>query len=129
MHHTKTKGDSAELKVAAKFIDRGYVVSRPLTDHAAYDLLVDDGKQIKRVQIKARSINRGSVNVPRFTSNRKYKDGEVDLIAVYCIDNGEIAVVEWDIFAKDGVDQVLLRVDAVQSGQVKNIRHFKDYAL
>mgnify|MGYP003435673494 len=98
--NSKTKGDIAELKVAALFAEKGYFVSRPLTDNAPYDLIVDNGKTLKKVQVKARIKRRGRLSVELFTSmtnySRRYEDNDFDLLAVYSIDCGRIAVIEWE---------------------------------
>ena len=56
MAMTTHSGDLAELLAAAEFVRRGYTVSRPLTNGAPYDLLVDLGPSIKRVQVKKSGI-------------------------------------------------------------------------
>ena len=49
MSDTTFRGDVAELMTAAELVRRGYIVSRPLTNGAAYDLLVDLGENIVKV--------------------------------------------------------------------------------
>ena len=125
MHHTKTSGDIAELIVAAKFIKLGYTVCRPLSEHARYDLLIDDGKEILKVQVKARSMKNGSISIPKYTSNKVYEKGDFDLIAAYCIDTQEIAVLKFD----DLLDTTVLRVVPTKNNQTKNIRLFETYKI
>jgi hypothetical protein len=49
---TQRKGDIATSRAIARFTAMGYDVSIPLTESAAYDLIVDDGTQLTRVQCK-----------------------------------------------------------------------------
>ena len=47
----------------------GYDVSIPLTESAAYDLVVDDGRQLLRVQCKFAGNRRREVDLRRVHSN------------------------------------------------------------
>ncbi len=47
----------------------GYDVSIPLTESAAYDLVVDDGHELARVQCKFTNDARGQVDLRRIHSN------------------------------------------------------------
>lgn len=92
MRNTKNPGAALALEFAAECIRRGGVVSEPYGDNARYDLLLDNGTGIFRVQIKSAS-HKGN-GVYTFNSSRKvpssipgkssvsvpYKQGEVDLI-------------------------------------------------
>ena len=48
----KTKGDRAELKVAADLADRGCRISIPFSEDCDYDLIADYGGRLHRVQVK-----------------------------------------------------------------------------
>lgn len=48
----KTKGDLAELKVAADLADRGCRISIPFSEDCDYDLIADYGGRLHRVQVK-----------------------------------------------------------------------------
>src|SRR5437763_1581802 len=49
---TQRKGDVATARAIATFTAMGFDVSIPLTESAAYDLVVDDGERLARVQCK-----------------------------------------------------------------------------
>jgi hypothetical protein len=69
--------------------EKGWIASRPTRD-CRYDLVLDDGKRLHRVQVKyagRRAVHcRGAVNLD-FTKggsrNRRYFDHEVDAIIAY----------------------------------------------
>jgi hypothetical protein len=63
-HHTKHKGDIGEAAVTLDLIAKGYIVSRPLTECAPYDLIADNGKKLVRIQVKYRD----SGKIPRSNS-------------------------------------------------------------
>ena len=52
MRATQRKGDIATTRAVATFTEMGYDVAIPLTESAAYDLIVDDGDGLHRVQCK-----------------------------------------------------------------------------
>jgi hypothetical protein len=52
MRTTQRKGDIATARAVATFTEMGFDVALPLTESAAYDLVVDDGVNLQRVQCK-----------------------------------------------------------------------------
>jgi hypothetical protein len=52
MRDTQRKGDIAVSQAIATFTRLGFDISIPLTESAPYDIIVDDGKGVWRVQIK-----------------------------------------------------------------------------
>jgi len=67
MRHTQKKGDTAVAQAIASFTKAGYDVSLPLTESAAYDLIVDTGRDLKRVQVRYTSSHQ--VDLRRIHSN------------------------------------------------------------
>lgn len=126
MHHTKSIGDYAELKVAAEFMKKGFIVSRPLAEYAAYDLIVDTGEKMLRIQVKARSITKGAVVVQNASANRRYKENDFDIVACLCIDTDEIAV-----FAREDITGATnnFRIVESKNNQAIGVRFFKDYLI
>ena len=54
---TSTKqGDIGEARAIYEYTKRGYVVSSPLHDSAKYDLIVDDGTKLSKVQVKTSKL-------------------------------------------------------------------------
>ncbi len=69
MRITQRKGDIATARAVATFTAMGFDVSIPLTESAAYDLVVDDCHQLVRVQCKFTSDPRRQVDLRRVHSN------------------------------------------------------------
>lgn len=73
----------------------GYDVSIPLTESAAYDLIVDDGHQLARVQCKFANQRRRQVDLRRIHSNstgyvvKRTLDGSYDWLFVLDGTGGE----------------------------------------
>ncbi len=88
----KTKGDLAELKVAADLADRGCRISIPFGEDCDYDLIADHEGRLHRVQVKhttsdgriivvrcrTHSLTNGKVRVVK-----RYTAAMVDWIAAY----------------------------------------------
>ena len=69
MRDTQRKGDYAVAKAIASFTKLGYDVAVPLTESAAYDLIIDQDGTLARVQVKYYSGN--EVDLRRVHSNSK----------------------------------------------------------
>ncbi|HEX6389701.1 MAG TPA: group I intron-associated PD-(D/E)XK endonuclease, partial [Solirubrobacteraceae bacterium] len=69
MRDTQRKGDTATAQAIATFTAMGFDVAIPLTESAAYDLVVDDGEGLHRVQCKFSS--RRDVDLRRIHSNSR----------------------------------------------------------
>lgn len=75
MPNSKTIGDTTETAALHELTRHGYPVSVPFGDNAKYDLVVDDGKRLLRVQCKTAWENQPETI--RFnTHSQTTKDGE-----------------------------------------------------
>ena len=88
MRTTQRKGDIATARAIATFTAMGFDVSIPLTESAAYDLVVDDGCELVRVQCKFVSNSRREVDLRRIHSNsagyvvKRVSEGSYDWLFV-----------------------------------------------
>jgi PD-(D/E)XK endonuclease len=98
MRTTQRKGDIATTQAIATFTWMGYDVSIPVTESAAYDLIVDTSKTIVRVQVKYTST--GEVDLRRIHSNsdgyvvKKNKANDYDWLYIYFSKDAEYLVKE-----------------------------------
>jgi hypothetical protein len=69
MRTTQRKGDLATASAIARFTRMGFDVSIPLTESAAYDLVVDDGEGLRRVQCKYCGAAGAQVDLRQIHSN------------------------------------------------------------
>jgi hypothetical protein len=69
MRDTQRKGDTAVTQAIATFTKLGFDVALPVTESAAYDILVDDSSGIYRVQVRYSSGV--EVELRRIHSNSK----------------------------------------------------------
>lgn len=129
--NTKHAGDFAELLTAAKFAEKGYYVSLPMTDNAPYDLIVDFQGRLHKVQVKSRSRVGDIISVQMYSSMRGYKyfykDGDFDILVVHDKISNELAMLFWDDI-KD-LSSLTLRLSPAKNNQTKGIKLFADYLL
>ena len=85
--HSKDRGDLTEMRFMVAATRRGLVVAKPYGDNEKYDLIVDVGRKMWRVQVKgtAATHHRGSaVRSSWRTSMRQmpYTPSQVDFLVV-----------------------------------------------
>lgn len=85
-------GLTSEIKFQLEALSRDLIVSKPLGDKEAYDLITDNGKSLKKVQIKSTSFHRkrwektnASAFEVKLTNNKgvKYSKKDVDIFAIF----------------------------------------------
>lgn len=87
MRATQRKGDIAVSKAIARFTMMEWDVSIPLTESATYDLVVDIGEKLVRVQVRFCSVR--EVALRRVHSNskgyvvKKTKENAYDWLYIY----------------------------------------------
>jgi hypothetical protein len=90
---SKDRGDLAEMQFMTAAASRGFAVSKPYGDNEKYDLIVDVGRRMWRVQVKSSGAmhHRGyAVRASWRTSDRQisYKPSQVDFLAVTIVGEG-----------------------------------------
>lgn len=133
VHHTKTKGDLGVLKAQADLCEKGYLVCVPMSEHAPFDLIAYRESEFKRVQVKARSLEKGRLNV-RFEHSysdsrgvhvRKIDFREVDVYCVYCLDNQTCYYFKSADFTR--YSTISLRVEKPRNNQSRHVRWANDF--
>jgi hypothetical protein len=102
IEHPKDIGDRTTIAVMLALQAAGYNVSIPFGENTRYDLLIDDGTTISRVQCKSGQLVSGVVRFKTASSyahhrsashaRRDYK-GRIDVFAVYCRTNGGVYLI------------------------------------
>jgi len=103
VQNPKAIGERSEAMVLAALLRHGELVAVPFGDNQRYDLLIDKGERVLRVQVKTgRLTDDGAVTFASCSSayhrgggKRSYR-GEIDYFAVYCPDNDKIYFVPVD---------------------------------
>jgi hypothetical protein len=123
-------GNNSEAVVLTAYLAAGFSVSIPFGSGASYDLVVDGGSRLFKIQVKTAWISGGCVlyksqrrQPGEGLTRRPYRIGEVDYFVAYCPANQTIYAVPGE---EHGV-QGRLRLDPVKNGQAKLVRFAADY--
>lgn len=132
----RQKGMVAVSKVETAAALKGAIVSRPCTDHCAYDLILDWCGKLYRVQVKWAdgeshgSHNAVSVNLSKQSRNGKvtrsgYTCEEIDVLMVYV---PKIDSVLWfDAKAIEGKAKFSIRLADALNNQTKGVVMAKNF--
>lgn len=129
------KGNVAELAIATEAASLGLSVLKPLTEHEIYDLALDLGDRIWRVQCKWATFNGEvvHVHVGRSRTSRRgyvrttYEKGEIDALAAYCKSLHRCYLLPEEMVV--GKYAIQLRVAPARNNQRAAINFAKDYEL
>jgi hypothetical protein len=134
-HNPNHKGNVAELVIAAEAAALGLSVLKPMTEHEIYDLALDLGQRILRVQCKWATYKNGVVHihVGRCRTKRRgyarstYQKGEIDALAAYCkvLDRCYLLPEEM-VVGRYGIQ---LRTEPARNNQRAAINFAADYEL
>ena len=124
-------GNVSEALVLAAYTDAGFLVSVPFGNGCAYDLVVDTGSRLYKIQVKTGWRQQGCLNFKGqrriresgHNGMRRYQVGEVDFFAVYYPHDGRIYVVPFEVMGAYG----RLRLLPVRNGQRKHVRWAADF--
>lgn len=130
--NTKDKGDISEAAILAKLVKSGKTVLTPWGDNKRYDLAIDNGGKLERIQCKTGHINKGCIvfHTSSCATGRggdikcKSYRGDADKFAVYCPENDKTYIIP---VSECGVSHCSLRLDEPLGGNKKYIKWAKNY--
>ncbi len=138
---TKQKGDIGLASVVLELTKLGYPIAMPMSEHLPYDLIVDVGGKLLKIQVKYRCTYRSEgniINVPCHTTHQrkrgnvvgKYTLSSFDIMAVFCPCTGKVYYIRVDELLSRGT-AMTLRVTTPRlsaSGVITTpISYAKDY--
>lgn len=136
MLHPKAVGDRTTLAVMLALEQAGYAVSVRFGDNSRYDLVIDDGVMLSRVQCKTGRLRRGAVRFSTCSSyghhrsppipRRAYFD-EIDFFGVHCSEIGGVYLIP--IQELSTKVEGALRVESARNGQRRGIRYAALYEI
>jgi hypothetical protein len=136
VEHPKAIGDRSTLAIMLGLQAAGYQILVPFGDNARYDLAVDAGSHLMRVQCKTGRLRDGAVRFNACSNSGHHRGdwsprrdyiGEVDAFAVYCAATGGIYLVPIQHVAAR--TEAALRIDPARNGQVTGVRRAADYLV
>jgi PD-(D/E)XK endonuclease len=136
VEHPKDIGDHSTLAIMYGLRARGYEICMPFGENTRYDLVIDDGVRLARVQCKTGRLRLGAVVFktsssyghhpnPKITS-RAYT-GEVEYFGVFCPETGGVYLVPIEDLPTRC--QGSLRVEPCRNAQKRRIRHAAQYEI
>ena len=136
MEHPKDIGDRTTLAVVLALRALGFIVSEPFGENARYDLVIDDGERLARVQCKTGRLRLGAVNFATCSCYGHHRNpgqarrtyiGQIDYFAVYCRETTGVYLVPVEHIPNRSV--AMLRVDPPRNSQRKRIRFASEYEV
>jgi hypothetical protein len=136
MEHPKAIGDRTTLAAMQALQASGYAVSVPFGENVRYDLVIDDGQRLARVQCKTGRLRQGAVRFATCScyghharpldARRDYK-GQVDYFAVHCPETCSVYLIPIEDLPVRV--QAALRVEPSRNHQQRFIRYAQTYEL
>ena len=132
-HPMKTykRGNLTESIILNAYIQAGFLVSVPFGTGGAYDLVVDTGSRLLRVQAKTGWLSRGCICYTSRRkagstqqSRRKYTSDEIDYFIIHCPANQAPYVVPSTHHVSEG----RLRLEGTKNRQRSGIRWAADHS-
>jgi hypothetical protein len=129
--NTMCKGNSSEAIALAAYTRAGFLVSLPFGGGSAYDLIVDTGARLLKVQVKTgrrqtgclKYNGRRRIKDSNQNGMRRYRADEVDVFVIYDPKADTLYAAPPNAMGIDGS----LRIEPVLNGQQKLIRWARDY--
>jgi len=136
MKHPKDIGDRTTLAVMTALHAAGFGVLLPFGENSRYDLAIDDGSRLARVQCKTGRLRNGAVwfnacstyaHHHSATAQTRPYFGEVDFFAIHCGETGSVYLIpiEGLRIRRQGA----LRVAPARNGQRRGIRPARTYEI
>lgn len=128
----KEIGEISEAAALAILIEYGYSVSLPFGDNQRYDMIIDDGRKLHRVQVKtARNRTEGSIVFN--TSSTHPISGKVTLYAgqieAFLVYYPRLRSVYWVPLSECTGPQKALRLLPTKNNQKDGVKWARDYEL
>jgi PD-(D/E)XK nuclease superfamily protein len=136
MDHPVDIGDRTTLAVMLVLRELGFGVLVPLGENTRYDLVIDDGESLRKVQCKTGRLRGGAViwslcsnygHHPNPGPVRRAYHGEVDFFAVYCPETTGVYLLPIEDLPMRS--RGYLRVDPPRNNQRKRIRPASQYEI
>jgi hypothetical protein len=129
------KGAAAEAEITATAIRLGLVVLRPLCEGSRYDLAIDTGTAILRIQCKWASLRKEVLTARCITSRHtpggyrrtRYSATEIDAIALYAPDTDCCYLLP--VSEVEDHSTISLRIAPTRNNQAKSVRWAHDYEM
>ena len=117
-------------------VAHGYDVLLPFGENTRYDLAIDSGATLKRIQCKTGRLRNGVIifatastyaHHPNPKIQRRGYENEIDYFGVYCPTNGGVYLVP--ISDVPSATSAVLRIEPTRNRQARGVRFAKKYEI
>ena len=127
--NTKRTGDITELQCITYLFELGFEISIPYGENSRYDFIIDNGKDLLKIQCKTCQVYKDKIVIPcrSIRSNTKfnrmiaYSKDEIDYFITYYNHKCYMIPIE------EGIKLKTLRFEKPRNNQVQNISYLADY--
>ena len=136
MPHPKDIGDFSMLEIMRALRRKGYHLLIPFGENTRYDLVIDDGVNLARVQCKTGRQRNGVIEFATASSYAHHPNpkilrrnyiGEIDLFAVCCRETCAVYLVPIeDVLTRSWA---CLRLTPPRNNQHRRVRYAADYEI
>jgi len=129
VQHPKDVGDRSTLAIMFALQRDGYAISMPFGENTRYDLVIDNGARLRRVQCKTGRLRNGAVEFATCSNYGHHRNpgasrvaysGQIDDFAVFCPQLGSVYLIPIEDVPTRNVG--IIRVDPPRNGQRKGVR-------
>jgi hypothetical protein len=129
----KRKGEISEAIIISRMLEKGLDVSVPFGENTRYDLILDNGEKLERVQCKTGSMKSGVIVFNTVSTTSNYSEtketdytGEIDKFIVYCEDNKKLYEVPVE---ETPSSEMKLRIEETKNNQERGINWAENYQI
>jgi hypothetical protein len=136
MEHPKTVGERSQLAIIVALDRAGYPVFVSLGENTRYDLVIDEGTRLARVQCKTGRLRGGAVRFKACSSYAHHPNpkilkrdyiNEIEYFGVYCADTGGVYLIPIEEVQPRW--ECALRVAPARNGQRSKVRLAANYEI
>jgi hypothetical protein len=132
--NSKDKGNLAELAAAKKIISKDMSVAFPFGDNERYDLIIDNGQQLEKAQVRKASKRDNYIVFKCYSNHRSegeikrdtFEESEIDCFLVWYQEKEKIYKVPIEESPKT---EMRLRLRRTENNQRKNVNWADDYKI
>lgn len=132
--NTKEIGDISESAVVTQLLKCGLSVSIPFGDRSRYDLILDDGKKLHKVQVKTAQYLKDKLIVRAYSISTKEGktikntySNDVDFIAAYCHELDKVYIIPIAAVGNGGV--ITLRLADTKNNQKNKVTPAEQFVI
>jgi len=132
MENKKSTGELSEAIIMAHLLKKGWSVSLPFGNNQRYDMILDNGDKLLKIQCKTAWFRDGCIHFQTaskngFTNVRTDYHGQIDLFLVYYPVLQKVYCVDVKLAGKN---QMSLRIDDLKpKAPTKNVKWASDYEI